>query len=397
MTFTKPTDKAIINRMAENFLKMKKLRSRYGTLFFMSIVILTVQCIFFIVGGFNVYMLEGIVMNFLVFYFGTKKFDSPVAQYVLMAANIVALAAFIIWHPKSELLMRLGIVQHLYLALESYLFLRIGAQKKELSMELGYPYFNELAAYQQEKKEYEPEQRPSEFAPGEPESPKELAVPKEEMPYKRQDPAALSMDDLDMSAAIAEHTGQKYESCYNVSGRFSEQYMLKPKIVPEETDYDRNLLYRNAARFKRFRLIQTGIWIIDIFMAYVAITDVITLVSGDFMSFFKFFDLFGVIVATIVTVTCLDNKNNIKCALFSFLATGVFLTVVLLDVSYLAYFLILALQMLGTYKLSDEDRYLRAQFGYPYFKENMVHLQYADNSYHPEHTVNFKGSGMDEV
>ena len=42
MTFTKPTDKAIINRMAENFLKMKKLRSRYGTLFFMSIVILTV-------------------------------------------------------------------------------------------------------------------------------------------------------------------------------------------------------------------------------------------------------------------------------------------------------------------------------------------------------------------
>ncbi|MBQ5988183.1 MAG: hypothetical protein IJL67_01685 [Oscillospiraceae bacterium] len=397
MTFTKPTDKAIINRMAENFLKMKKLRSRYGTLFFMSIVILTVQCIFLIVGGFNVYMLEGIVMNFLVFYFGTKKFDSPVAQYVLMAANIVALAAFIIWHPKSELLMRLGIVQHLYLALESYLFLRIGAQKTELSYELGYPYFNELAAYQQEKREYEPEQRPAEFAPEEPLTPKEIAVPTEQMPYKKQDPAALSMDDLDMSAAIAEHTGQKYESCYNVSGRFSEQYMLKPKIVPEETDYDRNLLYRNAARFKRFRLIQTGIWIIDIFMAYVAITDVITLVSGDFMSFFKFFDLFGVIVATIVTVTCLDNKNNIKCALFSFLATGVFLTVVLLDVSYLAYFLILALQMLGTYKLSDEDRYLRAQFGYPYFKENMVHLQYADNSYHPEHAVNFRNSGMDEI
>ncbi|MBP1590793.1 MAG: hypothetical protein ILP22_01970 [Oscillospiraceae bacterium] len=401
MTFTKPTDKAIINRMAENFLKMKKLRSRYGTLFFMSIVILTVQCIFFIVGGFNVYMLEGIVMNFLVFYFGTKKFDSVTAQYVLMAVNIVAAAAFIIWNPVSDLLLRLGIVQHFYLALESYLFLRIGAQKKELSMELGYPYFNELAAYQQEKREYEPEHRPAEFAPGEPESPKEIAVPKEEMPYRRQDPAALSMDDLDMSAAIAEHTGQKYESCYsscyNTSERFADQYRQEARIVPETPEYDRDLLYKNAARFKRFRLIQTGIWIIDIFMAYIAITDVITLVSGDFMSFFKFFDLFGVIVATIVTVTCLDNKNNIKCALFSFLATGVFLTVVLLDVSYLAYFLILALQMLGTYKLSDEDRYLRAQFGYPYFKENMVHLQYADNSYHPEHAVNFRNSGMDEI
>ena len=106
MTFTKPTDKAIINRMAENFLKMKKLRSRYGTLFFMSIVILTVQCIFLIVGGFNVYMLEGIVMNFLVFYFGTKKFDSVTAQYVLMAVNIVAAAAFIIWNPVSDLLPR---------------------------------------------------------------------------------------------------------------------------------------------------------------------------------------------------------------------------------------------------------------------------------------------------
>ncbi|MBR3534936.1 MAG: hypothetical protein IKN85_03820 [Oscillospiraceae bacterium] len=397
MTFTKPTDKAIINRMAENFLKMKKLRSRYGTLFFMSIVILTVQCIFFIVGGFNVYMLEGIVMNFLVFYFGTKKFDSVTAQYVLMAVNIVAAAAFIIWNPVSDLLLRLGIVQHFYLALESYLFLRIGAQKKELSMELGYPYFNELAAYQQEKKEYEPEQRPAEFAPEDPVSPKEIAVPEEEMPYKRQDPAALSMDDLDVDAAIAGQSAQKYESCYNVSGRFSEQYMRKPKIVPEKTEYDRDLLYKNAARFKRFRLIQTGIWIIDIFMAYIAITDILSLLSGDFMGFFKFFDLFGVIVATIVTVTCLDNKNNIKCALYAFLATGVFLTVVLLDVSYLAYFLILALQMLVTYKLSDEDKYLRAQFGYPYFKENMIHHQYADNSYHPEHAVNFRSSGMDEI
>ncbi|MBR6837324.1 MAG: hypothetical protein IKM72_15175 [Oscillospiraceae bacterium] len=397
MTFTKPTDKAIINRMAENFLKMKKLRSRYGTLFFMSIVILTVQCIFFIVGGFNVYMLEGIVMNFLVFYFGTKKFDSVTVQYVLMAVNIVAAAAFIIWNPVSDLLLRLGIVQHFYLALESYLFLRIGAQKKELSMELGYPYFNELAAYQQEKKEYEPEQRPAEFAPEDPVSPKEIAVPEEEMPYKRQDPAALSMDDLDVDAAIAGQSAQKYESCYNVSGRFSEQYMRKPKIVPEKTEYDRDLLYKNAARFKRFRLIQTGIWIIDIFMAYIAITDILSLLSGDFMGFFKFFDLFGVIVATIVTVTCLDNKNNIKCALYAFLATGVFLTVVLLDVSYLAYFLILALQMLVTYKLSDEDKYLRAQFGYPYFKENMIHHQYADNSYHPEHAVNFRSSGMDEI
>ena len=397
MVMTKPTDDAIRNEMAENFIKMKKVRSRYGTLFFMSIVILTVQCIFLIVGGFNVFMLEGIVMNFLVFYFGTKKFDSPVAQYVLMAANIVALAAFIIWHPKSELLMRLGIVQHLYLALESYLFLRIGAQKKELSMELGYPYFNELAAYQQEKKEYEPEQRPAEFAPEDPVSPKEIAVPEEEMPYRRQDPAALSMDALDVDAAIAGQSAQKYESCYNVSGRFSEQYMRKPKIVPEKTEYDRDLLYKNAARFKRFRLIQTGIWIIDIFLAYIAITDIFSLLSGDFMGFFKFFDLFGVIVATIVTVTCLDNKNNIKCALYAFLATGVFLTVVLLDVSYLAYFLILALQMLVTYKLSDEDKYLRSQFGYPYFKENMIHHQYADNSYHPEHAVNFRSSGMDEI
>ena len=117
MTFTKQTDEAIINRMAENFLKMKKLRSRYGTLFFMSIVILTVQCIFFIVGGFNIYMAEGIVMNFLVFYFGTKKFDSVTAQYILMAVNIVAAAAFIIWNPVSEVLLRLGIVQHFYLAL----------------------------------------------------------------------------------------------------------------------------------------------------------------------------------------------------------------------------------------------------------------------------------------
>ena len=397
MVMTKPTDDAIRNEMAKNFIKMKKVRSRYGTLFFMSIVILTVQCIFLIVGGFNVYMLEGIVMNFLVFYFGTKKFDSPVAQYVLMAANLVALAAFIIWHPKSELLMRLGIVQHLYLALESYLFLRIGAQKTELSYELGYPYFNELAAYQQEKREYEPEQRPAEFAPEEPLTPKEIAVPTEQMPYKKQDVAASSsMDELDLNAAIAEHTGQKYESCYNNSEHFADQYRKETKIVRETPEYDKELLYKNAARFKRFKLIQTLIWIFDLFMAYTAVSDILSIFS-DFMYFFSFFRLFGVIVATIVTVTCLNNRNNIRCALYAFLAMGVFLTIVLLDISYLATFVTLAIQMLVTFKLSDEDQYLRSQFGYPYFKENMVFQQYSDNSYHPEHTVNFKGSGMDEI
>ena len=163
-----------------------------------------------------------------------------------------------------------------------------------------------------------------------------------------------------------------------------------------EKHRNKELLYKNAARFKRFKLIQTLIWIFDLFMAYTAVSDILSIFS-DFMYFFSFFRLFGVIVATIVTVTCLNNRNNIRCALYAFLAMGVFLTIVLLDISYLATFVTLAIQMLVTFKLSDEDQYLRSQFGYPYFKENMVFQQYSDNSYHPEHTVNFKGSGMDEI
>ena len=153
----KTFDQEIINKMSENKLKMKKIRASYSTMLFMSTAILIIQLIFMIVGGLNVYMLEGILFNAVVFYIGTQKFSSTVLQYVLMALNLIAAAAFLIWHPASDILLRMGIMQHLYLAVEMYLFIRLGAQKEELSYELGYPYFTEIAAYQHEDKDYVPE------------------------------------------------------------------------------------------------------------------------------------------------------------------------------------------------------------------------------------------------
>ena len=79
----KTFDQEIINKMSENKLKMKKIRASYSTMLFMSTAILIIQLIFMIVGGLNVYMLEGILFNAVVFYIGTQKFSST-AMYKAM-------------------------------------------------------------------------------------------------------------------------------------------------------------------------------------------------------------------------------------------------------------------------------------------------------------------------
>lgn len=397
----KTFDQEIINKMSENKLKMKKIRASYSTMLFMSTAILIIQLIFMIVGGLNVYMLEGILFNAVVFYIGTQKFSSTVLQYVLMALNLIAAAAFMIWHPASDILLRMGIMQHLYLAVEMYLFIRLGAQKEELSYELGYPYFTEIAAYQHEDKDYVPENdmhsgsaEMNQISESENIS-SDLSVEKREGVWQNS-----GMDTISSAGIPMEFTS---DAIKNEHPLYSEMYSQKTqpvRPVRKEPEYDRELLRINRGKMKHFKFFQKMLFITDAVIALIVISNTIGAicnVMNEPLGIFVFLQLLGVIIASVITVTCLDNRTVIKSALYAFPASAFFFAIIFMDMSYAFFFLALTGQMLISSKLADMQDYLKTQFGYPYFQENMIIKQYHTSEYVPEHKINFRNNGMDEL
>ena len=397
----KTFDQEIINKMSENKLKMKKIRASYSTMLFMSTAILIIQLIFMIVGGLNVYMLEGILFNAVVFYIGTQKFSSTVLQYVLMALNLIAAAAFLIWHPASDILLRMGIMQHLYLAVEMYLFIRLGAQKEELSYELGYPYFTEIAAYQHEDKDYVPENdmhsgsaEMNQISESENIS-SDLSVEKREGVWQNS-----GMDTISSAGIPMEFTS---DAIKNEHPLYSEMYSQKTqpvRPVRKEPEYDRELLRINRGKMKHFKFFQKMLFITDAVIALIVISNTIGAicnVMNEPLGIFVFLQLLGVIIASVITVTCLDNRTVIKSALYAFPASAFFFAIIFMDMSYAFFFLALTGQMLISSKLADMQDYLKTQFGYPYLQENMIIKQYHTSEYVPEHKINFRNNGMDEL
>lgn len=397
----KTFDQEIINKMSENKLKMKKIRASYSTMLFMSTSILIIQLIFMIVGGLNVYMLEGILFNAVVFYIGTQKFSSTVLQYVLMALNLIAAAAFLIWHPASDILLRMGIMQHLYLAVEMYLFIRLGAQKEELSYELGYPYFTEIAAYQHEDKDYVPENdmhsgsaEMNQISESENIS-SDLSVEKREGVWQNS-----GMDTISSAGIPMEFTS---DAIKNEHPLYSEMYSQKTqpvRPVRKEPEYDRELLRINRGKMKHFKFFQKMLFITDAVIALIVISNTIGAicnVMNEPLGIFVFLQLLGVIIASVITVTCLDNRTVIKSALYAFPASAFFFAIIFMDMSYAFFFLALTGQMMISSKLADMQDYLKTQFGYPYFQENMIIKQYHTSEYVPEHKINFRNNGMDEL
>ncbi|MCI6583159.1 MAG: hypothetical protein MSH15_14460 [Oscillospiraceae bacterium] len=387
--------------MSENKLKMKKIRASYSTMLFMSTAILIIQLIFMIVGGLNVYMLEGILFNAVVFYIGTQKFSSTVLQYVLMALNLIAAAAFLIWHPASDILLRMGIMQHLYLAVEMYLFIRLGAQKEELSYELGYPYFTEIAAYQHEDKDYVPENdmhsgsaEMNQISESENIS-SDLSVEKREGVWQNS-----GMDTISSAGIPMEFTS---DAIKNEHPLYSEMYSQKTqpvRPVRKEPEYDRELLRINRGKMKHFKFFQKMLFITDAVIALIVISNTIGAicnVMNEPLGIFVFLQLLGVIIASVITVTCLDNRTVIKSALYAFPASAFFFGIIFMDMSYAFFFLALTGQMMISSKLADMQDYLKTQFGYPYFQENMIIKQYHTSEYVPEHKINFRNNGMDEL
>lgn len=390
-------DDEIRKQMTDNYYKMKKIKASYTTMMFMSVAILIIQLIFFIVGGLNVYMLEGIFMNAVVFLAGTQKYSSIKLHYVLLALNFIAGMAFIIWHPVSEMLLRLGVMQHFYLMIEMYLFIRIGAQKEELSYELGYPYFTELAAYNMEEKEYVPQ---NDMNSGQ----SDMDVISEE---EKQNPEVMlsempavsentDMESLDTSFVHIEFKSDSIKA----ENYYKDQYAKKPEIVYEEPEYDSSLLHLNFHKMKNFKLSQKAVFVLDLFLAWVFGSNALSSLYEMFknpVEVFGIFPFIGVIISSLITVTCLDSKETIKLAMIAFAGCGVMFSILTFNALYLGTFALFAVQMLLSFRLADEQAYLKSQFGYPYFKENMIRHQHNQKEYAPQHRINFADKKMDEI
>lgn len=392
--------KEIQDRMFENFYRMKKLKASYNTMFYMSLMLLFIQLVLFIVGGLNVYMLAGAVMNFIVFAAGMKKYDSPNTLMVLTVLNFVLSAAYVVVHPVSDLLFRMGIVQHVYLAVESYMYFKLGEQKTELSYELGYPYFTELAAYEMEEKEYVPEYIPENAVSvgnADMETLREAEKTDDLYNHLNFSAEGADMDDLDTENLTFEFHSDAVKSDNNY---FSSAYEKEPEIGYHGPEYDKELFAENKIRMKKYKRNQSIIFAADLVLGYICFTDALNAFFDMFknpMEVLRFFPVFALIIASLLTVTSLDNKNNLKCGMYAFLCCGAVFSLLLLNPAYLLFFMALAGQMYVSAGLADELEYLKAQFGYPYFTEAANRKIYNKKEYTAEHKINFKNNGMDEL
>lgn len=390
--------------MVLNQKRMKKVRSGHGALLVMSIVLLFMEGIFFIVGGLNLYCLIGMVMNVIVFLSGTYAWDKKELHYVLIGLNIAASAIYIVWNPASGLLLRIGVVQHFYLAAQMYMFRRLGKEREDLSYEFGYPYFTELASYQMKEKEYIPEQIQKNNQCLENLEIQSIHVIHEnENLFDCSTKDAVSMESVpEMEDIGSADISEKFENYLSGNEKScSIEYNREYKINKEpEMDIDIEVLAINKRRINRFKIVQHIIFYTDILFLWVNSSNAL----GEFMNIIrdplvilKVFTVLGVITASIITVTCLENKHIIKYALISFIVVGLTLTLLSFDPYYLEWFSVFAVQMFLGLKQADEQEYLKAQYGYPYFQRNMIKKQYAKNEYVPEHTLNFESRKMDDI
>lgn len=396
---TQKTDRNILEQMSINREKMKQLKASYGTMLFMTTILIVIQLIFFFVGGLNVYMLEGIFLNIIVFYCGTKKFNNKFILYILIMINFLAAFGFWIWNPVSEMLLRLGIAQHLYLAVQLYMFIKLSEKKYELSCELGYPYFTQIAELQMDTdSEYIPESVPLEGVPDmetinhKDKTTQDLSVKKETNISN-----AAEMETLNYDSVPNKSFGDLIKNDYNP---YTEMYNLQPQTYQEEVEYDKELMKINNRRMKIFKRSQEAFFFVDLIVAIALVLSFLGALTDIFDNPFMVFNilkLIGVAITSLITVTCLDNKLLIKNSIYAFATSGIFFAVILMDMSYISFFTAYIIQLLISLKLSDEHDYLKSQPGYPYFTAKNIRKQNSTHEYRPEHQINFKNNGMDEL
>jgi len=391
----------IREQMNINYFKMKNLKASYTTIMLTDITILFAMLIFTFLGGFVPFLIGADLMIIITFYCGHQLFEKRKLLWGIMILNIAAVLLYLILQPFSELFVRLVICTHLLMALEMYLFLRLGKQKEELSCELGYPYFTEMAFYRQEFRGYKQQNDISAGTENMDVIISEQGDALKNAVYKRDDDPEMDyIDESEISVKnniISDYKIQNEE--YN---KYYHNLVDQANEAEKKEEIDIGLLKLNNRRMKSFKREQGVLFLLDAVMMIVALTKAVDGLASAFMVdplyIFMVFNVFAVASASLITVTCLDNDQISTSALYSYLATGLFFAFIM-DYSFPFSYPICALQMLYVKKLSDDDRYLKSQKGYPYFSEAMLRHQSNKSKYTSQYDVRLQSSKneMDKI
>ena len=157
--FSGANDDFLAAEMNRNFLSMKKIKSTKSVFVVISVVLMAMQLCFTVIGGINVFMLSGLIINAVTLGFCIRKAPKTFGLYILAVFNVLLVFMYIIYVFSNKMYIDyfIAITGHLFLAVEAFVAARLKELDFELSSKPGYPYFTELAKLEAERKEYVPE------------------------------------------------------------------------------------------------------------------------------------------------------------------------------------------------------------------------------------------------
>ncbi|MBP0961546.1 MAG: hypothetical protein J5864_05325 [Oscillospiraceae bacterium] len=152
-------DDFLTAELNRNFLSMKKIKTTRSVFFIISCVLLVAQLCFTVIGGINVFMLSGLMLNAVTCGFCISKSHKNFTLLVLAVINALLFALYLIYVCFHKLYIDyfIAIAGHLYLAVEAFITSKHKELEFELSSQPGYPYFTELAKIEIDRKSYTPD------------------------------------------------------------------------------------------------------------------------------------------------------------------------------------------------------------------------------------------------
>lgn len=139
--------------------------------------------------------------------------------------------------------------------------------------------------------------------------------------------------------------------------------------------YDKELLWTNRKKYLGHKRAIRYISTFDVIVGLVSgsiVRNILSGIASNPKGAFSVLLLIGLIAASVITVTCLENKKVIVISMIIFAACAVIFSLLFGSVLYLIFFAIYAAQMLISIILAENLAYLKTQFGYPYFSESLV-------------------------
>ena len=163
---------------------------------------------------------------------------------------------------------------------------------------------------------------------------------------------------------------EKYYSSYNATANDGTTTYQRPKPT-----YDKELLWQNRMKYLGHKRALSALYTFDIvlgiFGMMIAKSELSNLTVNPFGAF-SITLILGVIAASVLTVTCLENRKVLIISAIAFAVTGIILSTLLGGFWYITFFILYAAQMGISLILSKNLEYLKTQFGYPYFNESIA-------------------------